>query len=342
MTALVQSISDASEIASVLDARGWHTTLSNDAEKTAALLESAPFNIVIFVDSTGSELDLATIGEEHGTICIGISTSLRDHPIEDFDYSFNWSLDADPINQNLAHCERLAFLKSALAKAKSRSRLFIEAGHQLKSPVAVMKEFTQLLNTGIGGDLTQKQSQYVQVIDDNINRLLRLLENIEALGSLDFNGWTVNLEELDCRQIIERVAASWATMVESKDLVLHVTQPGSQLSVMADMSAVEQILFNLIDNAIKYCPAQGTITLDCIATDERVIFGVANDGASIPVELHESIFYPFHRLPDHAAEPGLGLGLTIARKLASAMQAKLYLDSKFAGGARFLLSIPLN
>ncbi len=340
ITALVQSFGNESEIVSGLEARGWHTTLVNDTGKITALIESSHFSVLVFLDSTAVDLDLTSLGREFRTLCVAIVSNSDDLHIEHFDYSFHWSSDGDRNNKNLEHCEVLVALNAELARANSRSRLFIEVGHQLKSPVAVMKEFTHLLQAGVGGTLTQKQTQFVQVIDDNIERLLRLLENVEALGSLDFNGWTVNLEELDCRQIIDKVAASWETMVASKGLVLRVTYPPDHLAVMADSSAIEQILFNLIDNTTKCCLAQVSIILDSKATDATVIFGVTNDGPANPSVLQESIFEPFHRLPDHAAAPGLGLGLTIARKLASAMQAELRLDKNFTGGTRFLLSIP--
>ncbi len=340
--ALVQSTGDASEIVGVFNERGWHTTLSNSVEHTVTLLDSTQFNLLVLIDSSGAELELTKQCQKRGFLALCITTKDKGSADKKSNYGFVWSLQAARNNENLHYCERLVGLYAELARANSRSRLFIEAGHQLKSPVAVMKEFTHLLKAGLGGQLTEKQDQYLQVIDENIDRLLRLLRNVETLGSLDFSGWAVNMEHLDCREVIGKVAASWETVISSKGLALQVIPVAGQLSVMADRSAVEQILFNLIDNATKYCAAAGTIRIECKANNKQVHFTVANDGDAIPSALQESIFDPFQRLPDHSAEPGLGLGLTIARKLAASMQAELNIDASFTSGSRFLLSIPQN
>ena len=110
--------------------------------------------------------------------------------------------------------------------------------------------------------------------------------------------------------------------------------------IEADILALEQVLFNMVDNARKYGPPGGTITLRCATSgDDHVCIEVEDQGVGIPEEEREAVFQPFNRLPEHQSSPGLGLGLTVARDLVQRMGGELRLKPGIEAGNRFCLQI---
>ncbi len=241
--------------------------------------------------------------------------------------------------RSLHDCRRL---DESFAREKQKSEFFNQAGHQLKSPMAVIKEFLQLFTEGFGGDLTAKQTKYLEAINHNVNHLLYLVEGIENLSRVESGTWIVNREAEDPQEIVKQVEGTWGLILERRNL-MFVTEVAPGLPpVRADVTAVEQVLGNLIDNASKYSTPGTKVTLRCrLEGDQQVCFELENEGPGIPEEQREAVFQPFSRLPQHESLPGLGLGLTVALELAKRMEGELLLDSGGQSGARFRLHLPV-
>ena len=225
---------------------------------------------------------------------------------------------------------------------EERSRFFYEAGHQLKAPIAVLKEFTYLFQEGFGGDLSEKQQQYLEAIHQNIDRLLYLVNNIEKMSCLDSGSWSIHLENEDPGQIVRHVAASWRPILKGRDLELAEEIADDLPPIRVDAAAVEQVLFNLIDNAGKYGPPKGVVRLRCYQPDEHhVRMEVEDQGSGVPEDQRASIFQPFTRLSEHETAPGLGLGLAVAQGLIQNMDGELGLDTSDKPGTRFYIHLPV-
>ncbi|MFC1483525.1 ATP-binding protein [Candidatus Neomarinimicrobiota bacterium] len=223
---------------------------------------------------------------------------------------------------------------------KDKNRFFHEVAHQLKTPIAVLKEFAQLFQEGFGGDLTEKQGQYLEAIDHNIDRLLYLVDHIDQLNRVETGSWSIRLDQVDPADVVKKVADNWRPVLEKSDsrLVEEVTE--GLPPIEGDIRALEQVLFNMVDNARKYGPPGGTIILRCaLSGDDHVCIEVEDQGVPIPDEQREAVFQPFKRLPEHQSSAGLGLGLTVARDLVQRMGGELRLESGIEAGNRFCLQI---
>ena len=238
-------------------------------------------------------------------------------------------------------------LKEKLKGYEEERRFFYEAGHQLKTPVAVLKEFAHLFREGFGGKIAGKQRTYLEAIDQNIDRLLYLVENIEGFGKLDSSTWMIRLEQTDPQEIVSQVCDSWRPVLARRNLYLLEELPEHLPTVQADVAAVQQVLFNLMDNASKYAPAETTVTLRCFQPDDHSVrIQIEDEGTAIPVEMREMLFLPFTRLPKHESEPGLGLGLSVAQGLMRLMEGDLWLadnpgDRGEPAGNRFCIRLPV-
>ena len=230
--------------------------------------------------------------------------------------------------------------KKRLRVEQEKSNFFFEAGHQLKTPIAVLKEFTHLFREGFGGEMTDKQTQYLEAIDQNIDRLLYLVDNIENFNRVESGSWRIEIKAEEPEEIIRQVTTSWRPILQRHDLQLVEEVADNLPEVHADAAAVEQVLFNLVDNASKYSPAGSIITLRCFQpSDSFVCIEVEDQGSGIPEDKRDVIFQPFARLPEHESASGLGLGLTIAHSLMKRMKGDLWLDNSSKTGNRFRLQL---
>ncbi len=222
-------------------------------------------------------------------------------------------------------------------------RFFAEVAHQLKSPAAVVKEFVHLFRHTFSEGLNDKQSLYLDAIDENINRLLSLVNNIDNMNRLKSNGWVFDIEVENPVEIIESVKLTWEPLLNQRNMKLDVSVPDHVPSIVVDRLCVEQILFNLLDNASKYGPEGGTVRIEMACPDDGgVTIHIVDEGPGIPDQDRELIFKPYGRLPEHSASPGLGLGLTVAQHLARGMEGDLWVESNDNGGAKFCLSLAVS
>ncbi len=224
-----------------------------------------------------------------------------------------------------------------------KDRFFAEVAHQLKSPAAVVKEFSHLFRHSFGGDLTDKQSLYLDAIDENTNRLLSLVNNIDNMSRIKSNGWVFDIEVENPAKIIESARLTWEPLLNQRNMKLVIAVPDEVPSIAVDRKCVEQILFNLFDNATKYGPEGSTVRIELVSPDDgSIAIHIIDEGPGISDLDHELIFRPYGRLPEHGASPGLGLGLAVAQNLARGMNGDLWVESNDGGGAKFCLSLPVS
>lgn len=239
--------------------------------------------------------------------------------------------------------ERNRHLNERLLTEQEKGNFFFEVGHQLKTPIAVLKEFSHLFQEGFGGEITEKQNLYLNAIDQNIQRLLYLVDNIEKMNKVERGSWTIRMSNIDPGEIVNQVTACWHPILQQRNYQLVEEIADHLPKVQADSSAVEQVLFNLVDNASKYSPAGSTITLRCFQlSDSCVCIDVEDQGRSIPEEKRKTVFQPFSRLPEHESVTGLGLGLTVAQGLMKRMGGNLQLDDSGKSGNRFRLHLNID
>lgn len=219
--------------------------------------------------------------------------------------------------------------------------LLVEAAHQLKSPLAVIKEFTHLLQEGTGGDLTDKQANYLAAINENVELALLQVSHLEQLNEPDGGQAKLSPETINLSDLLQTVLDNWQPILARHQLQLDRIRDSAVETVLADRQATEQILYNLLDNARKYAPPGTAVTLSTFRYDDTTVcIQVADEGPGIPRKHRETIFEAYRRLPNHQADPGLGLGLTIALRLAHLMKGELLVVDGANAGACFILRLP--
>ena len=250
------------------------------------------------------------------------------------------------LNENLV--ERTDELERQRAIADqanhAKSEFLAVMSHELRTPLNAIGGYVQLLEMGIHGPVTPAQSEALAKVSRSQRHLLNLVNDVLNLARVEAGRVDYALEQVTIREVVDAVLPMVEPQLDAQHLRFDVrVAPG--VAAHADRQKVEQILLNLISNAVKFTPPDGTVSVDA-AEDEsdasRVILRVTDTGIGIaPAQLAE-IFEPFVQVDaSHTRRAqGTGLGLTISRDLARGMGGDLTATSEPGKGSAFTLTLP--
>jgi signal transduction histidine kinase len=181
----------------------------------------------------------------------------------------------------------------------------------------------------------------LQIVREQSARLTRLVQGILNVSRIEAGQLVLQPQAFDALALIERVINAWAARGASNSI--ERPRAVNLPSVWADRDRTEEVLFNLIDNAIKYSPDGTPVHLDARASGEYVIVSVSDRGIGIPEEEVAKIFEKFHRVDrrDSVEKYGHGLGLFICRRLIEAQGGQIWVDSVLGEGSTFQFTLPL-
>ena len=239
-------------------------------------------------------------------------------------------------------------LHGAISLSERRGAFVSAVTHELRTPLTTFKMYSEMLAEGMVQDEDRKR-QYLNTLCSEANRLGHLVENVLAYARLERGSARSRVESLSLTQLIERVKPRLAQRADQAKMRLEVDGSAEALQsvVHVDVAAVEQILFNLVDNACKYAACDGTervIHLEALPDNRFAMLRVRDHGQGISEEGARRLFKPFSKSAHEAAHtaPGVGLGLALCRRLSRSMGGDLRLDGLVKNGACFVLSLPLS
>jgi two-component system sensor histidine kinase KdpD len=228
-----------------------------------------------------------------------------------------------------------------LAEVDARRREFLAVvTHDLKSPLTSIMGYVRLLNQ-LGDSATLDQArEFNRVIEKQARRMLDMIEQLLMAASLEEGAGVLSREPLDLRAILGDEVAAFAGVLG--DRTIDVRVPEDLPTVYGDRSAVEHILANLLDNAVKYSPDGTAIEIDVAPAAEEVRVNVANRGPGIPEEFLPTVFDRYRRGDGGPSEGSVGLGLFIVRSLTQGHGGRVWAENLDAGGIRVSFTLPLR
>ncbi|MCF7810831.1 response regulator [bacterium] len=259
-------------------------------------------------------------------------------------FYYNYRISVLPSSEGGA--EKLLIVIHDNTKERSfeemKNRLMSNITHEVRTPTAVVKEFTSLILDGVAGDLNDSLRQYMQLIQSNVERLARLIDNLLTLARADSGGFSIVLQPISIITIIETVIASMTVKLNRKNISITQDIPPELPLVFADKDALTQILTNLIDNAFKYSPEDTSIEISAIEKGTRVQISVADQGFGIAPSDQKNIFSRFHRLVDQndpRFQEGVGLGLALVKDFVARHGGDIWFESEVGVGSVFHFTI---
>ena len=243
----------------------------------------------------------------------------------------------------------VAGLLSGVVSLSERRGAFVSAvTHELRTPLTTFKLYSEMLAAGMVVDEAKRKS-YLTTLCSEANRLGHLVENVLAYARLERGSARTRVERVTLGQLLERVQERLAQRAGQVDMKLVVDSDAGALQtvVQVDVSAVEQILFNLVDNACKYAAptaTEKTIHLEALPDGKFAALRVRDHGQGISAAGARRLFQPFGKSAHEAAHtaPGVGLGLALCRRLSRSMGGDLRLEALVKEGACFVLTLPVS
>jgi len=245
---------------------------------------------------------------------------------------------------------------------RQKTVLLGSAAHELKTPLAVMKGYYDLLLSGSLGKLSERQQEILRESKESCDRLVRLVSMFLNYSALESGKLVLQLCENDLRDCVNDLSSRWQDAFQRANVRLDVQVHPDLPLFKFDYQKVQQCIFNLMDNALKHTPAAGAVTLraqphfwerrisDASPTEERrrnrgprpnsVLVSVSDTGHGIAAEFHQEIFEEFVRVDPSSS--GMGLGLAITKRLIQAHRGKVWVDSEPGRGSSFSFLLPTD
>jgi len=208
--------------------------------------------------------------------------------------------------------------------------------HELRTPLAAVIGSARTLQQRWRDLSPEQRDAFVTLIADETDRLATLVGEVLDTSRIDGGTFSYSFADVDVTGLVEEAVA----MNSGHEVAVVKRLPGKLPVVRGDRARLRQVLANLIDNAVKYSPAGGSVEVRATATDGRVVLDVTDQGDGIAPEDFDVIFEKFGRVRGGVAKPGTGLGLYIARAIAEAHGGALEVSSRPGRGSTFTLTLP--
>jgi two-component system OmpR family sensor kinase len=232
-------------------------------------------------------------------------------------------------------------LNSMLARLErgleDKRRFVADASHELRTPLAVMR--SELEVSLRSDDLTPSARSALESAQEEVERMRAIVENLLTLARVDAGELQLFRSPEDFRAIVDSVTASASVIAHAHGVTLVAQGPAARVD--ADRTRIEQVLTNLLANAIRFSPAEGTVTAVTWIADGEAGCTITDEGPGVPQEVMPRVFERFVRAdPSRAGDGGSGLGLAICREIVKAHGGRIWLDTPPGGGSAFSFAIP--
>jgi PAS domain S-box-containing protein len=231
--------------------------------------------------------------------------------------------------------------RDAEAASRAKGQFLAVMSHELRTPLNAILGYSELVEMGVHGPVTDAQRDAMGRIRRSGQHLLSLVNNVLNLERSEVGELETEFATLPVAQLFEDADALTRPQAVAKGIALTVTAPPPELSVLGEREKAGQVLVNLLSNAVKFTPAGGQITLSCETDAEMVTLRVTDSGPGIPADSLDRIFEPFVQLDSGLTRKaeGAGLGLAISRRLARLMGGDLTVESEVDKGSTFSFSL---
>lgn len=234
----------------------------------------------------------------------------------------------------------LGYMADTIARAEDDQKKFIaNISHDFRSPLTSMRGFLEAMLDGTIPP--ERHERYIRIVLDEVGRLTKLTNGLLTLNNLNTGGILLHRTDFDINATIRAVAASFEQICLSRRIHIRLSLTGRILYVNADFEKIQQVLYNLIDNALKFSRENSDITIETTEKGETIFVSVRDNGIGIPKEEQKLIWDRFYKtdLSRGKDKKGTGLGLSIVREIIRAHEENINLVSTEGVGSTFTFSL---
>jgi len=225
---------------------------------------------------------------------------------------------------------------------KLKSNFVASVSHELRTPLGIIRNILFGIRQEMAGTVSDKQREYLLLVEDNLGRLERLIDNLLDLSKMEAGRFELKKERGDFFKVVQKVIDTFQKKSEEKGVALGFSGSQNFPPTYFDQDRMTQVVTNLVDNAIKYTPQGGKVDVTLGQKDKTLFFEVKDTGIGISAVNQGRLFEKFRQLgnsPLH--EKGVGLGLAIAREIVTLHQGKVGVVSEEGKGSSFRVTLPI-
>ena len=225
--------------------------------------------------------------------------------------------------------------------SKMKSDFISSVSHELRTPLTSVKGFSSLLVEEKLGKLPPQAKKRLERIDENVDKLVGMVNTLLDISRIESGKTEVKIAPADIVKLIKNVGDFLSPQIQNKQIQFTTDTPGT-LNVYMDTNLIERVLINLINNAIKFSPQEGKITLGCSEKENHAVISVSDTGCGIPKDDLEKIFREFYRTQLTQGIQGSGLGLSLVKRIIDTHKEKLWVESEVGKGTTFYFTLKLE
>ncbi len=254
---------------------------------------------------------------------------------------FTYPIDIDKNDEIGYLAASLTYMADKLSHFEDDQKKFIaNVSHDFRSPLTSMKGYLEAMADGtIPPDQHEK---YLKIVKNETERLTKLTNNLLTLNNLNITGMNLDITDFDINRTIKNTVATFEGICKTKHISFNLVLTGETLYVSADKGKIEQVLYNLIDNAIKFSKPDSSIKLETSEKNETIFVSVKDSGIGIPKDNLKLIFDRFYKtdLSRGRDKKGTGLGLSIVKEIINAHHENINVISTVDVGTEFIFTLP--
>jgi len=225
---------------------------------------------------------------------------------------------------------------------RMRKEFVANVSHELRTPITTIKSYTETLLDGAVED-KENTISFLKVIDSESERMTRLVKDLLQLSKLEYNNMQWNMKQIDIYKVVSDCTYKMNISAKQKNQILEFNGDIDIPVIIGDKDRIEQVIVNILSNAIKYTPENGKIELGIVSEKDKVIISVIDTGIGIPKEDLPRLFERFYRVDKARSRMlgGTGLGLSIAKQIVEAHNGSIKIQSEYGHGTQVFISLPI-
>ncbi len=254
--------------------------------------------------------------------------------------------DLSRLNNELATLQREMAKKNIELEQLNalKNELLGMAAHDLRSPLGVIQNYSDFLEADAGPLLNDEQRAFISTIKRTSRFMLGLVDDLLDVTTIEAGRLTLDRQPSDLGQLLADNVTLSRTLAARKDIAIELATATGLPPVALDPRRIEQVLNNLVGNAIKFSPAGRKVVVSAVSEGDAVIISIADQGPGLPASDLPNLFKPFARATARgtAGEKSTGLGLAIVRKIVEAHGGRIWVETELGRGATFFVSLPVT
>jgi signal transduction histidine kinase len=238
---------------------------------------------------------------------------------------------------------RASYAQSHLQEAfQEKHRYVSTVTHELKVPLTAIKGYADLVLTGMAGDISDVQKQFLSTIRSNVNRMAGLISDLADISRIETGRLRIDLTEVNLNYCVQQALRDMEPQFTARGQKVSLSLPETMPTIISDYSRVTQILTNLLSNANKYSADNGQVHLGVQVEAAHILISVQDNGIGISAEDQLSLFTPFFRSESREvrSQQGWGLGLHVTKRLVDVLGGQIHVQSQLGSGTTFIVILP--